>query len=93
MKEKKILEQIYTSLLIQIYIYIYIYMYIYILYIYTHTYIYSVHFYINYILWNKYINIYIPNKKVFVAGMKQKRGKTVVSKHGNIIQLIFLFIL
>ena len=28
MKEKKILEQIYTSLLIQIYIYIYIYIYI-----------------------------------------------------------------
>ena len=38
-------------------------------------------------------DIYVYIYKVFVAWMKQKRGKTVVSKHGNIIQLIFLFIL
>ena len=39
------------------------------------------------------MQIYNPNKKVFFAGMKQKRGKTAVSKRGSIIQVIFLFIL
>ena len=53
-----------------IYIYIFVYIYTYCMSIFT------------LIIFHE-IQIYNPNKKVFVAGMKQKRGKKVVSKTWN----------